>query len=138
MATTEPDLELQGAIINRLKADPAVTALVGTRIFDSVPASALFPYISYGPSDALQTDADCINGIDIDVQIDVWSRSPGFPEAKKINGAVRNALHDVDLVLATNGLVFLEHRQTSTRRDPDGLTSHGIVQLNAFIEVPTS
>lgn len=139
MATpTEVDLELQGAIINRLKADPAIVALVGTRVFDSVPASAPFPYISYGASDALQADAECIRGIDIDVQIDVWSRAVGFPEAKKINGAVRNALHGVDLPLATNALVFLEHRQTATRRDPDGLTSHGIVQLNAFIEVPTS
>lgn len=138
MATTEPDLELQGEIIKVLKADPAVAALVGTRIYDSVPASAVFPYISYGPSDLLQDDSGCINGVDIAVQIDTWSRGVGFPEAKKINGAVRKALHNIDIPLPTNALVMLEHRQTSTRRDPDGLTSHGIVQLNAFIEVPTS
>lgn len=130
------DLELQGAIINRLKADPAVTALVAGRVYDSVPQGAPFPYITYGPSDVLQDDADCIVAFDIDVQIDVWSRAVGFPEAKKIAGAVRAALHQVDLVLPTNALVFLEHRQTSMRRDPDGLTSHGLISLNSVIEQP--
>lgn len=136
MPATDVDLELQGEIIKRLKADPTVTALVAGRVYDSVPATATFPYVSYGPSDLLQADAECIKAYDIDVQLDVWSRTPGFPEAKKISCAVRNALHGVDLALPTNALVFLEHRQSNCRRDPDGLTSHGIVQINAIVEYP--
>lgn len=133
---TDPDLELQGAIVQRLKADPAVAALVNGRIYDGVPTNAVFPYISYGPCDVLQVDADCLVSFDLSIQLDVWSRSPGFPECKKINNAVRLALHDVELPLPTNALVLLEHQATRTVRDPDGLTSHGIVQLNSIVEYP--
>lgn len=57
--------ELQVAIVNALKADPDVAALVGIRIFDVVPAkdgkiTAEFPYISFGPVQDLPEDADCI------------------------------------------------------------------------------
>lgn len=132
----DPDLELQGAIVARLKADPAVAALVNGRVYDAVPTNAAFPYVSYGPCNAIQDDADCITAVDIAVQLDVWSRGVGFPEAKKIVDAVRNALHDQEKImpLATNALVFIECRSSSVVRDPDGLTSHGILSFEAWIE----
>jgi len=134
---TDPDLELQGLIVQRLKADPDVTALVNGRVFDSVPSGAAFPYVSYGPTSTEEDDADCIKGASIYVQLDVWSRDVGFPEAKRISSAVRECLHDVDdLTLTDNALVFLNHYQTQTMRDPDGLTSHAAVLFQAFIERP--
>jgi Protein of unknown function (DUF3168) len=129
-----PELELQGEILKRLKADAAVTALVNGRIYDAVPQGAAFPYVSFGPCDATADDAECIDGLDIFQQIDCWSRGVGYPEVKKIADAVRSCLDDAPLPLPTNGLVFLEHRQTQTRRDPDGLTSHGILSFEASIE----
>jgi hypothetical protein len=129
-----PELELQGAILARLKADPAVASLVAARIYDSVPQGATFPYVTFGPVQSLTDDADCITGLEIAQQIDVWSRAPGFPEAKRIVDAVRAALHDAPIVLTENALVYLEHRTTDTRRDPDGLTSHGIMHFEAFVE----
>src|SRR5262245_48390101 len=89
-----PELEIQGAIVARLKADAAVTALVATRIYDSVPANAQFPYVTIGPADSVADDADCITGFLTAQQVDCWSRAPGFPECKKIVDAVRFALHD--------------------------------------------
>lgn len=130
----DPDLELQGAIVSRLKADAGVIALVGDRVFDTVPSGAPFPYVSYGPVDNLSDDADCITGFDITVQIDVWSRAVGFPEAKRISNAVRAALHDAPITLSVNALALIEHRQTRTIRDPDGLTSHAAMTFNALIE----
>jgi len=127
-------LELQGAIVQRLKADPAVTALVNGRIYDQPPTNAVFPYVTYGPSTFVRDNAGCINGYQAFVQLDVWSRGVGNPEALTIADAVERALHDVDLVLTTNALVFLEHVQTDTARDPDGLTTHGVIRLDGFIE----
>jgi Protein of unknown function (DUF3168) len=134
MAT--PELELQGAIVARLKADPAVTTLVNSRIYDAVPTNAVFPYVSIGPVDSLQDDFDCINGLVVAQQIDCWSRGVGYPEAKKMVDAVRAALHDreADMPLATNAMSLLECRNTRFTRDPDGLTSHGILSFEAAIE----
>jgi hypothetical protein len=122
------DLELQGAIIAKVKADPGVTGLVATRIYETVPEGTAFPYVSYAGSDEVEDDAECIPGSDISVQIDVWSRSVGFPEAKRI------CLHDSDLPLADNALVFIEHTATRVFRDADGLTNHGVMVFQAFIE----
>lgn len=129
-----PELELQGAIVARLKADPAVTALIAGRVYDSPPQGAVFPYVTLGPVDSVEDDADCITGLDVAQQVDCWSRAVGFPEVKKIADAVRASLHDYDLVLASNALVFFEHRTTRITRDPDGLTSHGILSFEAAVE----
>lgn len=130
----DPDLELQGLIVNVLKADPAVAALVGNRVFDRIPKDAPFPYVAYGPTDTNTDAADCLDQEQIFIQLDVWSREVGFPEAKRISDAVRAALNDTNLSLSQNALVFLEHRQTRTLRDPDGLTSHAALSFEAYVE----
>lgn len=133
---TSPSLELQGAIVTRLKAVPAVTALIGTRIYDSVPSNAAFPYVSFGSEQILEDDAECITGFEVFMQLDAWSRSVGFPEAKRIAEAVRDALHDFDLPLTDNALVSFRHRQTRMLRDPDGLTAHAAIEFVGLVEQP--
>lgn len=131
-----PELELQGAIVARLKADAGVTALVGQRIYDPVPPGATFPYVSFGPRDSLSDDADCITAFEITMQIDAWSRDPGFKQALQIADAVRNALHDHEFNLTVNAAVLFEHRTSRTFRDPDGLTSHSAITFTGFVEKP--
>lgn len=133
---TSPTLELQGAIVARLKADAAVSALIAGRVYDAVPSNPTFPYVSFGPSDELSDDADCITGFDIAMQIDCWSRAVGFPEARRISDAVRAALVATDLPITANALVYFTHRQTRLFRDPDGLTSHAAISFEAFAEQP--
>lgn len=128
-------LELQGAVSQALMAAPAVQALVASRIYDRVPKDAGFPYVSFGPADASSDDADCVEGLDVSFQIDVWSRAVGFPEAKQIAGAVRAALHEAELILGEAALASLRHRQTRVMRDPDGLTSHAALTFEALVEV---
>lgn len=133
---TSPSLELQGAIVTKLKATPAVTALIGTRIYDSVPSTATFPYVSIGPEQTLADDADCITGFEIFMQLDAWSRATGSPEVKRIAEAVRDALHDFELPLTDNALVSFRHRQTRVLKDPDGLTAHAALEFVALVEQP--
>jgi hypothetical protein len=131
-----PSLELQGAIVARLKMTSAVTALIGGRIYDSVPDQVQFPYVTVGEGDELSDDADCITGFDISLDVDVWSRKKGFPEAKQISDAVRAALTETDIDISENALVYFQHRQTRFLRDPDGLTSHAVLTFEAFAEQP--
>lgn len=134
-------LELQGAIVSLLKADAGVTGIVGARVFDNVPRSAQsgeitaqFPFVGIASSDEQSELIDCIDGIDLSLDIDCWSREPGFPEVRRLAHAVRAALHDADVALTDNALVLLQHRQTRTLRDPDGLTSHAVLTFEAQLE----
>lgn len=133
-----PSLELQVAIVSRLKATPAVTAVIGDRVFDNVPEDADFPYVTVGDGDETSDDVDCINGFEISLDIDVWSRDVGFPEAKTISDAIRRALTSPDITIPTNALVYFRHRQTRFLRDPDGLTSHAVMTFEAFAEQPNA
>jgi hypothetical protein len=129
-----PELELQGEIVTRLKADPAVSALVNGRIYDSVPSGAVFPYVSIGPCQSIDTRAECIASYEIFQQLDGWSRAVGGPEVKRITDAVRFALDDAPLELPTNGLVFIEYEDANITRDPDGLTNHSAMSFRASVE----
>lgn len=136
---TSPTVELQTAIVTRLKNDAALSALVDGRIYDHVPltngkTSAKFPYVSFGPVDEISADATCITGFEITLQLDVWSRAQGFPECRQIVDLVRRALRNEELELTVNSLVDFTHRQTMTMRDPDGITSHGVLNFIALVE----
>ena len=133
---TSPSLELQGAIVARMKAFVDLTGLIDDRIYDRVPVEPAFPYVSWGPEQSVADDADCITGFEVFLQIDAWSRAVGFPEVKRVAEAVRAALHQYELPLADNALVSLEHRQTRFFRDPDGLTSHAVIEIVALVEQP--
>lgn len=131
-----PSFELQDEIVDRLKASSAVAAFVGNRVYDSVPEKPTFPYITVGEGDETSDDADCVDGFEISLDIDVWSRAPGFPEAKKISDEIRRALKSPELTIPTNALVYFRHRQTRFLRDPDGKTSHAVMTFEGFAEQP--
>lgn len=127
-----PTLELTGAVVARLKEQ----GVAGGRVYDTVPAEQAFPYVSIGNSFEFRDDAECIDGVEVDFRLDVWSRAPGFPEALRVAEDVRAALHRADLSLEDNALVLIEHLRTDKLRDPDGLTSHAVVEFRAIVEQP--
>ncbi|NSL22022.1 DUF3168 domain-containing protein [Agrobacterium tumefaciens] len=131
--------ELQVAIVNALKADPDVAALVGNRIYDLVPTAdgkitATFPYISFGPVQDLPEDTDCLEASELVIQLDTWSRDPGFMEGRKIAKAMKKALDDQSLSLADNSLVYFEFDGRRDLRAPDGLTTQIVSTYRAGIE----
>ena len=131
-----PANELQAAIYGLLTTDSEVQALVDTRVYDQPPsANVAAPYITFGPSDETQDDSACIQSAEHSLQIDVWSeKKGGFKECKEITFAVKQALHEVDVVLPTHALVEMQVIQRRHVRDPDGITSHGIVIVSAMVE----
>jgi hypothetical protein len=133
--------ELQVAIVARLKADANVAALVSGRIYDYVPrdaatgkVTATFPYVSFGPEQDIPEQYDCIDASEIVMQLDGWSRDPGFREVKRIANAVKSALQDAPLPINDNALVYLEYDGRRVFRDPDGVTSQAAITFRIGVE----
>jgi len=127
-------LELQKALVARLRGDTGVAALVGTRIYDQPPPEPVYPYISLGPDQILPSRADCYDGKEVTLQVDAWSRGVGFPEVKRIAEAICVALDDASLTLVGHRLVDIYEEDVRTMRDPDGATSHAVLTFRALTE----
>lgn len=132
-----PANELQKAVYDLLVADSAVHQLVEDRIYDRVPSAseAVPPYITFGPSDEVSGDDICFEAAEHTLQVDVWSeKAGGFKECKEITFAVKRALHLVEIDLPTHALIRMVVVQRRHFRDPDQITSHGVVVIEAEIE----
>ncbi len=134
---SDPSLELQTAIVTKLKADAGVVAAVGNRVYDNVPPNASFPYISLGDSQVLPDDADCIDGTEVFFNLDGWSRDLRFPECKTISKAIVACLHNQPLTVAGYDAVVFEMNNISYLRDPDGITRHVALSFRALIQSTT-
>jgi len=136
----DPIYELKAAVVARLKADSTVSAYCGARVYDRPPDGTIVsPYISMGPADATTDDADCIDGLEVNLQVDCYSYGAGeafgSAEVSKLSGAVRSALHEAEFMLAANALASIRHRITRCTREGDGTTNRAIITITAFVEV---
>jgi hypothetical protein len=127
---SDPSLALQAAIVAAL----AGTTEAGTNVYDQVPATDAFPRITVGEGQTVGNFADCYDGSEVYLDVHVWSREVGFPEAKRIASAVRSALHDAPLTLTGHTLELLQFRDARYLRDPDGRTSHVAMTFRALTQ----
>jgi hypothetical protein len=126
---------LQAAVYARLTGYAPLTSLIGDRVFDPAPLEAEMPYISFGPSDYVPDDYDCITGRTETLQIDVWSTAlDGQRECKAITDLVHRALHNHVPALVTGAVVNIEVTLVQVFRDRDGVTTRGVVQIEALLE----
>ncbi|WP_347311368.1 DUF3168 domain-containing protein [Defluviimonas sp. SAOS-178_SWC] len=126
---------LQAMIVARLKADAGVSAIIGQKVYDRPPATVAAPYVSIGPSDYVPDDAECVDGRVETMQIDCWSEAQdGKREAKAIADAAKKALHRYAGSIDPGALVSIEVVQVRVLDDPDGITTHGIVIVEAIVE----
>lgn len=132
---TSPSKEFQGVVYDLLVADAGVGAIVADRIYDRMPSDGDYPCITFGPSDYVEDDADCITGRRETLQVDCWvqAQSRIWP-ARELADAVRKALHKADATMSVNALVFMEVNLVRVMLDPDGITGHGVVQVTGVIE----
>lgn len=131
---SDPSLPLQAAIVAKLKAAAAVTDVVGQRVYDNVPKAAQFPYVSLGEGQVLPDKADCIDGVEIIVQVDGWSRELGFPEVKALGAAIVLALDDQSMTIDGYTVVLFQIENIHYLRDPDGVTRHAALIFRTLIQ----
>lgn len=128
---SDPSLPLQAAIVAALKGN---SPPVSQRIYDAIPAAPVFPYVSLGTMQVLPDKADCIDGTEVFVQIDAWSRAVGYPEVKAMGAAIVAALDDREMTVTGFTCVVFELQSVNYLRDPDGLTSHAALTFHALLQ----
>ena len=128
-----PSEELQKALYSRLTTDAVLMGMV-EGVFDQAAEQQAHPFVEFGPSDATEDDADCIIGAEYASQINVWSRYNGQLEAKRIADRVKKVLHRIELPLTDHAMVAIWVQQIRILQDPDGETTHGVVDVRALVE----
>lgn len=127
--------DLQRAVHATLAADTVVLNLLGgARVYDDVPRGAAFPYVSLAAFTARDWATGTEPGTEIAFTVHAWSRGAGHKGPHLIAEAVRNALHDQELVLIDHRLVNLRHESSDTRRERDGDTYRVIARFRAVLE----
>lgn len=131
---SDPTLALQAAIVASLKGAAAVSALVGSRVFDAPPPSQTKPYITLGQPQVLPDRADCIDGAEVSYPIHGWAAGPQSDGIKRLGIAIAAALDGQELTLTGHRTVLCEVDQIQYLDDPDGLTKHVVVGLRVLTE----
>jgi hypothetical protein len=124
---------IQRALVARLKGIPRLAEMVGDRVFDDVPVSQAFPYVSIGPISAQPAgDGECLDGVDTVVQIDVWSRAPGRLECGRMVDLIARNMTVSAMPLHLHAPA---HCQVElTRVFDEGPQRHGVVQITINAE----
>lgn len=113
-------LALQQAVYQRLAADATLVSLVGTSIYDAVPAGLTgTTYVALGPEDVREASDKTGRGALHEFTISVVSDAAGFATAKQVAAAVSDALVDATLILARGTLVSLNFYRARARRVQD-------------------
>lgn len=118
--------------IVRARIMAQVPALAG-KVFDRATEGLAYPYVTLGPSYWSDTSVQCIEAREITLQIDIWH--------SQSNKGVLEDLTD-DVAAALNGwsdevALTMHPMRVSLVRvmdDPDGVSVHGVVQIEAMVE----
>lgn len=111
---------LQAAIYQRLMADTALDALIGSAIYDAVPPGAVGgTYVSIGPEVATDASSQTERGALHEFSVSVVTDAAGFQNAKAVAAAVSDALVGATLILARGRLVGLWFQRAKARRVED-------------------
>ncbi|MBT2131134.1 DUF3168 domain-containing protein [Aliiroseovarius lamellibrachiae] len=126
---------LQQAVYQRLQADSTLDTLVGTAIYDAVPAGIITgTFVSIGPEDVVEKSDMTGHGALHEFTVSVVTDAAGFQQAKEVAAAVSDSLVDATLILARGNLVYLNFNRAKARRVQDAdvrridLTFHARVQ----------
>lgn len=129
------ELSLQGAIVAALEAVPALAAPpLSGRILDRVGLGQPRPYLHLRSFQGVEDGADCIDGVEIFAEMDVWSDEVGKPEASRLAGIIRDALHEQTLELADPWLLTEIRWRDTTIDDAEGLLVRARMTFRALVE----
>lgn len=134
--TIGADLDLQRAIVTKLKPDTDLQALISNpiRLFQDVPPGPTFPYVTLGPSQRLPDLAECIDGAEVFTDLHVYTRAPGYELVKRIGATLIDILHDAVLTLGEHRCLLINLSSELYFVEPDNLTKHGVLTFRALVE----
>lgn len=128
-----PDAALAAALVEALKAAPAVTALVAARVHGDAPRRPTFPCISLGRQESRPFGPDA-DGLEHVLTVTCASKFGGPEEARAVTAAARAALHNAPLTVAGRRLVTLRVTYADVFRAADRELSLGVLRVRAVTE----
>ena len=125
---------LQRAIYSKLTGDASLMGLIDGVYADVVQpldagSDVPFPYVTIGSDNLAPWDSKTFLGTEAFCQIDIWSRSNNFLEAKAIGSAITNALHQQPLEISNANHVITVQTSSVYSKDPDGHTKRGMLMF---------
>lgn len=131
--------DFQAGVFKALNSWPALTDIVGVRIFDDTPhdketADTAFPRVTIGDQIGTEAASDTHDASDIVITLHAWSRAPGRKQCLDMISAMIEALNRKDMAVSDGVVVFLSYEAHETQKDPDGETYHGIVRFRGLYQ----
>ncbi len=127
------ELALQKALIAHLRADAAVAALVGDRVWDTAPADPGHPHLTITRSESRPARADG-GGVEHALTLKAVSRFRGAEEAKAVVAAVRASLADATLEAEAVRTVDVGVRFADVWPSPAGHRVYAVLRVRAVTE----
>lgn len=129
-----PELALHKALLEHLRADAALAALVGSRIWDAPPEAPDWPYVLFGQTESRPWGGLEGEGVEHVVSLTCHSRFEGGEEARAIVAAMRERLHGAAPALEGWRLVNLRATYADVFRAASGRVVQGVVRVRAVTE----
>lgn len=130
-----PAWDLQSALWQRLTVNPDLLAVLGApRLYDDVPQSATFPFVTLGDIRSNDWSTQTHAGHEHILTLHAWSRAKGRKQVQAILQALETALDDAALALKSHRLITLRLVFWDARRELDGETYHGLMRFRAVTE----
>ncbi|MBN8552265.1 MAG: DUF3168 domain-containing protein [Caulobacterales bacterium] len=131
----DPERALQKALINRLRANDGLTALMihPTAIHDQPPEDVGWPHLVIGRCESRPYPAEGPT-TELILTLTARSRFGGSEEAKAINAALRAALTEPELSLEAGRIVSLRVTYQDVFRAADWNTTLGVSRLRVVID----
>ena len=118
--------------IVRARIMAQVPSLTG-KVFDRATETTAYPYATLGPSYWSDTSVQCIEAREITLQIDIWHSQSNKGVLEDLTDDVADALSG----WADTSALTMHPLSVSLVRimdDPDGVSVHGVVQVEAMVE----
>lgn len=127
--------------IAALKADATLAGLLSSyagspSVFTHVPQDLgeSYPWVTIYSVESNQFDNDATLGFDCSMTVHSWDDSRDMGNIETIKKAIYDVLHNNTLTF--DGYCSVEYCQefSTTLRDPDGITLHGVQRFNIIMQ----
>jgi hypothetical protein len=131
---TSAGLELQKALLARLKTDSTLGKLIHGRVYDRVPARAEFPYVTLGSSMVHDWSTATERGSEHLFTLNVWNRAEGRKSIFEIMNVIEEMLERPQLELHSHRLVNLNLQYSQARAEDSRDGYIGMLRYRAVTE----
>lgn len=134
---TTATVPLLSAIVSRLSASAALQAR-GVEVYDETPEAAVTPYVTLGEPSENRSDQHDAQGLEVDLDLHVWSRYRGYKEAAEIVADLHAELDRKPLSVEGFTNVSIAADGARYMRDPDPELRHGVAPFRVWLTVDTT